>query len=218
MTLIKYVKNGLYIPVVHGIIYKQTQNMYLATIISMKLIPTNHLIWFGHTENISSRFVQLKQFVRFTDSGHLASFIYFFRPDFLPIAHNIHFLIMAGYWIGKLCGVKESGSNNDFDFMPRIQFITSGLNHGLIYGFLVRDIIASSTSSIYLFSKETLLYSYAWAYAWLFFIYMPWRYMTKDEVYSVLSVRTPIMSKISFFSLMHVLMYMGHYVGKRLTL
>lgn len=215
MTIIKYVKNGLYIPVVHGIIYKHTQNMYLATIISMKLIPTNYLIWFGHTENISSHLVQLKQFVRFTDTGHLASFIYFFRPDFLPIAHNIHFLIMAGYWIGKLFGVKESGSNNDLDLMPRIHFITSGLNHGLVYGFLVRDIIASST---YSFSTDTLIYSYAWAYAWLFCVYIPWRHLTNDEVYSVLSVKTPVMIKIAFFSLMHVIMYTGNHIGKRLTL
>lgn len=215
MTILKYIKNGLYIPVIHGIIYKQTHNMYLSTIISLKLFPTNHLLWFPHTEIVSSRFVHFKQFVRFTDSGHFASFIYFFRPDFLPLAHNIHFLIMTGYWIGKLLGVKESGSTTDSDLMPRVHSVSSALNHGLVYGFLVRDIIVSSNHA---FSSETLLYSYLWAYTWLFCIYMPWRLMTNDEVYSVLSDKTPLSKKIGFFATMHVLMYMGNYIGKRLSL
>jgi len=215
MSIVKYVKNGLYIPVIHGIIYKQTKNAYLATIISMKLVPSNYFIWFGYTENINKRFVQFKQFVRFTDSGHLASFIYFFRPEFLPIAHNIHFFIMSGYWIGKLCGVKESGNNADADIMPRVQLISSSLNHGLVYLFLVGDIMASSS---HVFSSETLLYSYAWGYTWLLFVYLPWRHITHDEVYSVLSVETPMTQKICFFIVMHIIMYIGNNIGKCLTL
>ena len=215
MLIVKYVKNGLYIPFVHGIIYKKTKNIYLATIVSLKLVSTNHFIWFGHTEHISPKLVQCKQFVRFTDSGHLASLIYFFRPEFLPIAHNIHFFIMICYWLGKLLGIKESGNNVDAELIPQVQIISSGLNHGLVYGFLFYDIISSSNC---VFSSETLFYSYVWAYTWLFCVYMPWRYITNDEVYSVLSEKTHIFIKITFFIIVNMIMYLGNYTGKRLTL
>lgn len=214
MILVKYMKNGLYIPVVHGIIYNRTKNLYLATIISLKLIPTNFFLWFGHTENIHPKFMRFKQFVRFTDTGHLASFIYLLRPDFLPIAHNIHFFIMTVYWTGKICGVKETTNIVDHEIIPQVQMISSWLNHGLIYGFLVKDILSSSHIH---FSPYTLLYSYTWAYTWLLCIYIPWRHITKDEVYSILSVKTPTFTKMGFFVFVHIIMYLGNTVGKQLS-
>ena len=215
MLIVKYVKNGLYIPIIHGIIYNRTKNLYLATIISLKLIPANFFMWFGHTENMNPKFVPFKQFIRFTDTGHFASFIYLFKPEFLPIAHNIHFFIMAGYWIGKLYGVKESGSIVDDEIIPQVQKVSSWLNHGLIYMFLVKDIISSTETN---FSSHTLFYSYAWAYTWLLCIYIPWRHITKDEVYSILSVTTPTITKFGFFAFMNIIMYLGNSIGNRLSL
>jgi hypothetical protein len=219
MNLKKYIKNGLYIPILHGIIYKRTTNMYLASIISLKLYSTNHFFWFGHNEKIKNKsIVQLKQFVRFTDTGHLASFIYFYRPDFLPIAHNVHFIITMCYWIGKCIGIKETTGKNDKDIIPELIILSASLNHGLIYLFLIRDILLMpSDVQKDMFSSQTLSYSYLWSYVWFFCIYLPWRYITHDEVYSILSHKTHIFKKIIFLSIMHVIIYISNFTGKLIT-
>ena len=215
----KYIKNGLYIPILHGIIYKRTTNMYLASIISLKLYSSNYFFWFGHTEKIKNKsIVQLKQFVRYTDTGHLASFIYFFKPEFLPIAHNVHFIISTCYWIGRCIGIKETSGKHHKDIMSEITLLTASLNHGLIYFFLIRDIqLLPSDVQKDLFSTQTLSYTYLWSYVWFFCIYLPWRYITHDEVYSILSHKTHIFTKILFLSVMHIVVYVSNCAGKLLT-
>ena len=99
-----YIKNGFYIHFIHAFLYWATQNIYISSIIAIKLYSTNYFYWYGHhfTYLQNSRYNWIKQFVRFTDTGHLASILPLFFTSSLPLAHNIHFIIMAGYWIGKL--------------------------------------------------------------------------------------------------------------------
>ena len=40
----------------------------------------------------------VKQFIRFT----YCIFAYLLFPKILPLAHNVQFIIMVGYWVGKL--------------------------------------------------------------------------------------------------------------------
>ena len=98
-------KNGFYLHFMHLILYYYLQDLYLATIIAFKLYSTNYFYWFGSEFNYLpyKKLNWLKQFVRLTDSGHLASALVAYNINYLPLAFNIHFIIFLGYWIGKLC-------------------------------------------------------------------------------------------------------------------
>ena len=89
-----YIKNGCYVPIVYIGLWYLTNDFYLSTMIALKLHTMNYYFWFEHHYNfLPSPYNFLKQFVRFTDSGVIASFIYYFYPAFFPIAHNVQFLV-----------------------------------------------------------------------------------------------------------------------------
>ena len=96
------IKNGMYIHVIHAAL-TYTYNFYLASCISIKLYSINYFYWYGHLLNYlkNPRLNWVKQFIRFTDTGHIASFMIILYPQLIPLSHNVLFIIMAGYWLGK---------------------------------------------------------------------------------------------------------------------
>ena len=76
-------------------------------------------------------------------------------------------------------------------------------------GFSKSDLTANGIN----FTLQDLMYSFSWIYFWLIFIYIPWRYITNDPVYSVLSIETPIKTQILFITLIHFVFIFSNFTG-----
>jgi hypothetical protein len=223
-----YIKNGFYIHFIHSFLYWATQNIYISSIIAIKLYSTNYFYWYGHhfTYLQNPRYNWIKQFVRFTDTGHFASILPLFFPSSLPVAHNIHFIIMAGYWIGKLAfNLKDADKLNLKDNYGWHTDICTYIHHSVPYLLIHHLYSQESQSSIqqtvgslvcaHEYNYQTLQHTYLWLYSWLFFIYIPWRVYTGDTVYSILDTRqTPKKYIFGFVFFMHVLAFISNYVGR----
>lgn len=110
-TLRVVAKNGYYIHAIHIILIMCRCNICLTSFIVMKLYSVNYFYWYGTQLFIfaNPRYNWTKQFIRFTDSGHVASFMILVWPSLLPLAHNVHFIIFMGYFLGKFCfGLKDA--------------------------------------------------------------------------------------------------------------
>lgn len=208
------IKNGYYIPPIHAALYYITGDAFVSTSLAMKIYPANYFYWFGeyYDFRIPKSYNWAKQFVRFTDTGYLASYIYILYPDFLPVAYNVHFLITFGYWIGKLT------CRMDMDLKPieglnkNFEKAWSDLNHGIHLILLTDKIISSDMCSEH-FTLEHLKWSYYWMYTWFFTIYLPWRLTTGDCVYGIFSSDTPWSKKIAFVAIMNGLLALGNAIG-----
>ena len=219
------IKNGLYIHLVQAFLYWTTQNIYISSIIAIKLYSANYFYWYGHhfTYLQNSRHNWIKQFVRFTDTGHFASILPLFFPSSLPVAHNIHFIIMAGYWIGKLAfNLKDADKLNLKDNYGWHTDMCTYIHHSVPY-LLIHHLFSQESQSrsnceasvcAHEYNYQTLQHTYLWLYSWLFFIYIPWRFYTGDTVYSILDTKqTPKKYIFGFVFFMHVLTFISNYVG-----
>ena len=223
-TITKYIKNGFHIHLIHAVLQHITKNTYLSATFSIKLYSLNYFYWYGtlYTYLPNPRHNWVKQFIRFTDTGHIASALPLIVPSALPVAHNVHFIIMAGYWFGRLVfGLKDAdriaddGNNGLIDWHTDLcTFIHHTVPYLLIHTLWLeewnhRDIICATE-----YRTETLLRTYAWLYAWFFFIYLPWRMYTGDTVYSILDLKQtskPIM--FGFIGFIHVLVFLSNFIG-----
>jgi hypothetical protein len=213
-----YIQNGFYILFISILCYLITQNIFLTTIITLKLFPANYFYWFHHyyNYNIPKSYNFLIQFVRFTDIGHVVSFIYFFNPSFLPIAYNIHFVITVGYWFGKMYNLIDMAKLQKPDIISWFVNCWTYCIHVLPFVLLLNEIkqLKSHNNLCYeYFTLQDLMYSFSWIYFWLIFIYIPWRYITNDPVYTVLSIETPIKTQILFITLIHFLFVFSNFTG-----
>jgi len=216
----KVIKNALYFPVIQFFIYNVSNDFFLSNIIIQKLYVSNYYYHFAYLYNyIPQKYVWMKQFIRFTDTGHIASFLYYFYPEFLPIAHNVHFVITFGYWISKLLfHMSDLDDIADKEYITWFGNLWTYGNHGLIYLLLLYQITTKqyyNASSQYhnYFTYNDLLYTYMWLYMWFICIYLPWRYYTKDAVYSILSNKSSIKHKISIVIIMHLFIYIANTFG-----
>lgn len=224
LTIIKYIKNGFYIHFIHALIQHLSNNIYLSTTIAIKLYSSNYFYWYGDLHNYlpNPRYNWVKQFIRFTDTGHIVSFALIicptfipnFVPFFLPLAHNIHFLIMGGYWVGKLAfDMKDSdridtGKSTDIIewHMDMCTFIHHSVPYILIY--------SHWQSNTMQFNNTILLYTYIWLYTWFIFIYLPWRIYTGDTVYSILDQKqTSITTIVGFIAFIHFMVFVSNMIG-----
>lgn len=210
----KLIKNGVYIPLIQLFLYYSTKDYFLSTIIVQKLYVTNYYYHYEHLYHfVPHPYNWIKQFIRFTDTGHLVSFLYYFEPRFLSLAHNVHFMITFGYWVSKLClGMIDVDDRDDKDTIVWFEKYWSYSNHGLVYALLSYKVWNDDTCSTY-FSVTDLQYTYAWLYAWFVFIYIPWRYFTGDSVYSVLDINSSIKTKLTIFIMMNSFVYLSNYIG-----
>ena len=215
----KLVSNGFYIPFFYAFMYAATGNFFLSTIVALKLFPANYYYWFEHHYSyMPSPYNALKQFVRFTDTGHIVSFLYYFDRRWLPIAFNTHFVITVGYWAGKaLFAVRDPDDIARADIVPWFSRGWSYLNHSVPLALFVYEIVGSGDRCIGLFTWDSLYASYVWFYAWAICIYFPWRLVTGDIVYSILSIDTPLTAICAFGSMIHLLYLAAHGLGFILT-
>uniref|UniRef100_A0A6C0JX36 Uncharacterized protein n=1 Tax=viral metagenome TaxID=1070528 RepID=A0A6C0JX36_9ZZZZ len=234
-----YIKNGFYVPVVYMGLWYFTNDFYLSTIISLKLHTMNYFYWFEHHYHfLPSPYNFVKQFVRLTDSGIVASFIYYFIPGFFPIAHNIQFVITFVYWIGKfLYNMEETNEIQSPEIIKWYVNLWTYLLHIAPYVLLVNEARKftnmSGQSEMYnvkygehslemfgechnYFTQNDLIYSYNWMHYWLIYVYIPWRLITKDPIYSVISSETPPMQIFGFIGILHIIVIIAHMIGKTL--
>lgn len=183
-----WIHNGYHTIAVLPLVYVLSHDLFLATSLLMKLYSANYWYYYAsHYDYIKPPYAHLnafKQFIRFTDTGHLVSLLYcVVDKSWLPIAYNVHGIITCGYWFGKL-----------FLDMPDADAIhIEGLDHGITntmsymthivpYAMIAREVLTTDCSDA--FSTMSLLQTYLWFYTWFVGIYIPWRYYTGDYVYS----------------------------------
>jgi hypothetical protein len=219
-----FIKNGFYIHAIHAFLQYLTNNTYVSAILSIKLYSINYFYWYGnyYTYLPNPRHNWTKQFIRFTDTGHLASVIPLIYPNTLPVAHNVHFIIMAGYWIGKLgFGLKDAdrlGKAETGDIIDWHLDLCTYIHHLVPYLLIYilsfeqwnKNVIVCANE----YNNETLFYTYMWLYAWFSFIYVPWRLYTGDAVYSILDLKqTPKRVALMFVAFIHLLVFLSNFVG-----
>ena len=217
-TMIHYIKNGVYIPFLHVALIYFTNDLFLSSIIAAKLYPANYYCFFyNHYQyaNLPKWVGILKQFVRFTDTGYIASFIYFFYPEFFPLAFNIHFFITFGFWGSVFFfNMRDLDDRYHPEIMTKYATLWSIHNHIVPFALFVREFFIHPELCTYsLFSINNLFQSYQWLYSWLIFIYMPWRIITGDCVYSMLSYDTSIKKLLELILFMHCLFIVSNISG-----
>ena len=215
----RFIKNGLYIPFLHIFLLLYTQNLFLSSIIIFKFYPANYYFWFYSLykyPGLPRWFSIYKQFIRFTDSGHFASFLYYTNPAFFSITYNVHFAITFGYWIGKIMfNLQDNDDRRNPEIIyPFIEY-WSTCNHLCPLLLMIHELWIKQDHfcNTDLFTINDVFYSFLWGYFWLAFIYIPWRIVTKDCVYSVLSDETPIFFQGLFIFMMHVIFYISNISG-----
>lgn len=220
-TIYIILKNGYYIPFLFPIIYYNTQNVLLSTTATLKMFPANYFHWYSHKFDYrfaDHRYNQLKQFVRFTDTGYLASILAIMSSAYIPNAFNIHFAITFGYWIAKgALGLDDVDNSNGHEYDVGFERFWAGLIHGLPLALLTYNLVFANAwedTCPYYFSPRDLIMSYAWLLTWFFGVYLPWRIRTGDPVYSFMDAKTTIVFKIAGFILMHALLGISNMVGR----
>jgi hypothetical protein len=154
--------------------------------------------------------------VRLTDSGVIASFIYYYNPAFFPIAHNVQFVISVGYWTGKLLfNMEETNEVYPPEVIPWYINLWTYFLHIAPYSLLLNEIRTFDQCHNY-FTLQDLLYSINWLQYWFIYVYMPWRLITKDAIYSVISSDKSVIQIVGFIGILHLVMFIGHIVGKTL--
>ena len=218
------IKNGYYIPFLYLFLLYIFRDMFHVTLFIIKLHSVNHFYWFGELynyRNIPKQFNFVKQFVRMTDTGHLVSLLYMIDPSFLPLAHNVHFFITAGFWTGKYLGSQDqdmisnrdmiSISNKEDQNMILYDNTISCISHGVPYILFLRELWI--TDQCHVFDLHTLWISYQWNYIWLFMVYLPWRIYTGDVIYTILDMKEGIKKPLKFFCFLHVVTLVSNIIG-----
>ena len=214
-------KNGYYIPFLFPLVYYYTQNVLLSTNLTLKLFPANYFFWYFHKFDYGfadRRYNQIKQFVRFTDTGYLVSILAVASHAYIPNAFNIHFAITFGYWIAKLAlGLDDVDRTNGSEYSINYEKFWGALIHGLPLTILLQKILTDRPypeECPYYFSPRDLKVSCAWLWVWFFGVYIPWRIRTGDPVYSFMHNTVPFAYKFAVFVLMHGLLTVSNITGR----
>ena len=153
----------------------------LTTILGLKLFGANYYYTFRNLYN--NEYIKYKHFARLTDTGHYAMLLGYFNKDFLPICHNINFIITFFFWtatiIFGMTGVDEI-KNKEINLT--LQNIYTFIHHGLYYSYSLYFLKNNETT----FDIISLKYTYYWILIWFIFIYIPWVLLTNDFIYSVM--------------------------------
>ena len=226
-------KNGFYLLYLYGALLMATNHLFLSTVIILKLLTANFFYWFydrfHYFGEPYKHWNQLKQFVRFTDSGHLIALLYFFDSRYLPMAFNIHWIITCGYWYGKCvleikdCDeiIMERDHDVYEDFLDNAYIhwfnkVCTYMNHGVHICLLLREIVLLDRSICYdYFNWNDLIYTYLWIYGWFFCVYLPWRLITKDVVYDLFDKNVfPLYEQIYYVGVIHGWVFVGNMIGR----
>jgi len=214
-SLKKYIHNGVLIPIGCFAYYLYTADYQLPIYMYLKLFSAHYYNTFKDLYTYPELY-KYKHLVRLTDTGHIANFLYYSNPVlFLPISHNILFIITISFYIGFFAF--NLGGTDDIcnkEIVGWMQTLHMHLNHILPYGIIVYDSINNKYSyDSCPFTNDNLFKTYCWLYLWLFCVYIPWRYMTNDPVYSVLDNSTPLYVKVSIIGCVHIVAYFSNVFG-----
>lgn len=213
--------NGYYIPFLFPILYYSTRNVLLSTTATLKMFPANYMFWYSHKfdyQFADRRYNQLKQFVRFTDTGYLASILAIQSSSYVPHAYNIYFAITFGYWIAKLAlGLDDVDKTNGPEYDIDFERLWGGLIHSVPLCILTYHLLFADTredTCPYYFSQQDIIMSYAWLWTWFFAVYIPWRVRTGDPVYGFMDWKSPLVFKFAGVVMMHVLLAVSNMTGR----
>jgi hypothetical protein len=215
-----FIQNGLYVPMVFGLCYFTSNHLFLSTILSLKLYSANYFYWFNNYysyKNVPKKYNWIRQFIRFTDTGHIINFVYYFYPPILPVAYNVHFVITAGYWVGKCyCCITDVDCVKDKIIIKPVETLFCTFNHSLPLVFFMYESIYNKPFAS--FGRTSLIYSYTWMACWYLFIYTPWNYLTQDYVYEFLHPNTSFYKKWKFIGFIYLLLIIGNTTGYCLSI
>ncbi len=206
------IKNGLYLPFISFLLYFTIGDIYLPTFFLLKAFSVSYFINFSYLYQYPE-WGKWKHMTRLTDTGHIASFLFYINKSFSPIAHNIHFIITFAYHLMKhFLGLKEAISIENKDICNWAQDLHELLNHSIHYIF-ISLYIRNNPKDYCVFDDTTLFYTYMWIYMWLFCIYIPWVYFTNDYLYSVLEPKKSLYIRFSVVCLVNIMVYISNKVG-----
>lgn len=210
-------KNGIWIPLCCFCFFLKTGNYILSTYICLKLFSVNYYLNFNHLYKYP-HLVKWKHFIRLTDTGHIANFLYYFYPTmFCAVTHNILFIITFAYHLCVyLFNMKDEDMIYNKEIIEKWHFIHEKVNHILPYFIVTSDMLYSriqNKETACLFNNNSLMYTYIWLYTWFLLIYIPWYYFTDDCVYSVLSKKKPLKLRLGIVFAVNVLVYIGNQIG-----
>jgi len=210
-------ENGLHIPFLYFIFYLVTDHHLISYSLMMKLFSINY--YYNFNEKFKSlTFIQsqIKPWVRFTDTGYIASLIYYMYPSFFPIAFNVHFTISIGYW----CTMTffKITDNDSFDkcslFYNYFHKLMSYLLHTIPLALLFTDMCTYKNK----FDDFSMYYSILWGISWIFFILIPWKYFTKDSIYTIFNDNVSINRKILIIFIMFSIINLSNNIGEQYCL
>ena len=218
MNFNNLIKNGLYLPFLSFFIYFLTDDLYLTTFFFLKAFSVNYYVNYCHLYS-NPKIYRWRHMIRLTDTGHIASFLFYFNKKTIPIAHNIHFVINSGYYISKLLfNMKDTDKvDRSYYINEYIQKFHEYLNHSISYILIVYYMLTNSNEN-YEFDNMSLLYTYIWLYVWLLFIYTPWVLLTDDYIYSIFEPSKPIYIRLGMILFINILAYISNNVGKIIQL
>lgn len=212
ITPINLYKNGIHIMLL--CIFFSFYDPLAAFYVFLKAHSAYYYIQFNHLYSNPRLFVW-KHMIRLTDTGHIANALFYFDRSWLPVAHNVHFMISFGYYIAVFFfGMTDSDDIDNKEIIPAIHVFHSHVNHTMNLAILMYLNFHSQDNENGVFDNRTLFLSVMWTHAWLFFVYTPWKIMTSDPVYSVLSDSVPTAKKVLIILGFHLILYIGNEVGK----
>lgn len=209
------IENGNYIPILSLFTYYFTNDLFLSCILYLKLFPANFYYFFGDLyDYLPEGYNFLIQFVRFTDTGHIASFLYYIDNSYIGLSFNVHFLITLAYWIGVFAfNLKESKIVEDDRIINSCCDIHSTLNHSVPLILFTSKIIYSKPI-INPFTFGNIYNTYVWILYWFILIYIPWRIITGDPVYSIFDIKkTSFNFIVKFILIFFLLVIVSNYIG-----
>jgi hypothetical protein len=221
-NILRIFKNGYYILLLPLVLYPATQNVLLSATATLKMFPINYFHWYSYKcdyKFADREYNQLKQFVRFTDTGYLASILAVLSPSYLPNAFNIHFAITFGYWIAIIAlGLDDVDNTNGAEYDVSFEKLWGGLVHAVPITIITYKIMyepaENSDMCPYCFSPRDLIASYVWLWTWFLAVYIPWRQRTGDPVYSFMDRKSHLGFKMAGGILMHGLLAVSNITGR----
>jgi hypothetical protein len=190
---INILKNGYYIYLITCVLL-YNYNIFIALFITLKLYSINYFYWYGTKLSIfeNPNFNWIKQFIRLTDTGHIASCMVFINYKLLSLSHNVHFIIFIGYFACKLMfNLEDADRLIDDELNLSHMDISTYIHHSVPYMLSLYHmyITAASNNCEIMYNYSNIINTYIWLFMWFFCIYIPWRIITNDIVYSILDTR-----------------------------
>ena len=175
-----FIKNGA-VYLLFPLLFINTNYFMLSSILGLKLFGANY--YYTFRKLYDNEYIKFKHLARLTDTGHYAMLLGYFNKEFLPICHNINFIITFYFWSATiLMGLTSVDEIKNKEINSTLQLVYTYIHHGLYYSFTLYFLKDNEIT----FDMVSLKYTYYWILIWLIFIYIPWVLLTNDYIYSIM--------------------------------